>query len=519
MKLLRSGAVISGFTLGSRILGGLRDIVLAGTIGAGPIMDAFVTAQMFPNLFRRVFAEGAFSQAFVPIFSRRAESEGEDAARRLASETFSVLLAVTAGLTIVAQLAMPLIMLVLQGGYRDDPDIFRLSVVLTQITMPYLAFMSISALLAGVLNAYGRFALAAFAPTFLNLSILVAALSVSEPRHAAYACAVAITIAGVLQTGLLWWGCRAKGLTFRLRMPRLTPDVKRVVSIALPGAFAASAVQINILISQALASHEVGAKSYLNYADRLYQLPLGLIGVAVGVAVLPSLSRAIEADDAAAGGKTMDEALGLSLGLTLPAAAALLAIPVLLIDSLFARGAFTGADARMSGLALLHYAWGVPAFVLVKVLAPAFYARHDTMRPMRFAMVAVVVNIAVGAGLFFWLSSRGVPGFPGLAIGTSVASWINVALLFATLVKDGWYRPGVELVRRMAGALGASAILAGVLLALASQFDAIRDLFGSKLIAILAVAALGGLVYLAAAIALGVIRRGELRALLRRRRA
>src|SRR5690606_25078087 len=242
------------------------------------------------------------------------------------------------------------------------------------------------------------------------------------------------------------------------------------------------------------------------------------IGVAVGVAVLPSLSRATLAADGVAARRTLDEAVGLSLALTLPAAAALLAIPVLLIDSLFARGAFSADDAQMAGAALIHYAWGGPAFVLVKVLAPGFYARQDTVRPMRYALVSVVINIAVGAGLFFWLQSTGRPGFPGLAVGTSLAAWVNVSLLFGTMVREDFYRPSGALLRRLAGALAACAIMAAALLALASVFGWLTGLFlGSKLIAALAVAGAGGAVYLAAVVPLGVIRVAELRAMLARR--
>ncbi len=520
MKLLKSSAVVSGYTLFSRILGGARDVVLTATLGAGPVADAFFTAMQFPNLFRRVFAEGAFSQAFVPLFARTLETEGEEAARRMASETLAVLLAFTAGLTILAQIAMPAIMILMQWGYRDDADIFRLSIVLTQITMPYLTFMALAALFAGVLNAFERFALAAFAPSLLNLSLLVAALTFrGDPRDVAWACAVAITLAGALQAGLLWLGCKRRGMRLRFGVPRFSPAVRRVTRIAIPGAIAASAVQINIIISQSLASIEEGAKSLLNYADRLYQLPLGLIGIAVGVAVLPSLSRAVTNADDTARDRTMDQALGLSMGLTLPAAAALLAIPGLLTDSLFARGAFTAEDASLAAMALFHFAWGVPAFVLIKVLAPAFYARHDTMRPMRYAMLSVVVNIVIGAGLFFWLRGQGVPGFPGLAVGTSAAAWLNVFMLAGALLRSGHYRPGPVLLRRLIGAVAASGVMIAALLALAAVFPALSGALGSKLVTALLVCGLAGAVYIAAAILLGVVRREELAVLLRRRRA
>jgi putative peptidoglycan lipid II flippase len=522
MNILRSTAMIGGLTLVSRILGFAREILIAWTIGAGAVSDAYYTALQFPNLFRRVFAEGAFSQAFVPLFSRTTQQEGEAAASRVASETYSALFAATAALTIAAQLLMPAIMLVMQYGYvaREDWDIFWLSVFLTQITMPYLTAMSLAALFQGVLNTHSRFALAAAAPTILNVFLAAQALMFhGRPLVAVYALAVAVMLAGVAQAAMLYWGCRRLGIRLQLMRPRATPAVRRVVAVAVPGAIAASAVQINITISQSLASLEEGAKSWLSFADRLYQLPLGLVGVALGVAILPALSRAVSSDDRASTQSTLDQALAIAMALTLPAAAALMAIPTLLSDALFTRGEFTASDAAMTGAALLHFGWGVPAFVLIKVLAPAFYARHDTVRPMRYAMVSVVINIVIGAGLFFLLRERGVPGFPGLAIGTSAAAWINAGLLLFVLVRDDVYRPGAACIRRIVGALAASAAMVAVLLLAQAEYEFVRGLaFGAKEGAAAIITTLGALAYFAAAFVTGALRPSDLRALVRKRR-
>ena len=297
MSVLRNTLTQSTWTLGSRLLGFLRDVVILAKLGAGPVADAFFTALMFPNLFRRVFAEGAFAQAFVPAYSRTLEAEGPEAAEKLAEETLRGLFAVTAFLVVIAQVAMPWIMILLHGGYRNDPVHFPLAILLTQITMPYLSFMALAALLSGVLNSGGRFAMSAAAPTLLNFSLLIGAFIGGNNYEIARSLAVAVSVAGLLQVILLWYGVSRQKIRLRLGFPKLTPGVKRVAALAVPGTIAASGMQINILVSQALASFETGAKTWLYSADRLYQLPLGLVGVAVGLAILPRLARAARSDD------------------------------------------------------------------------------------------------------------------------------------------------------------------------------------------------------------------------------
>ncbi len=517
MSLARNTLVQSAFTLGSRVLGFARDALIAARIGAGPVGDAWQTALQFPNLFRRLFAEGAFSQAFVPIYARIEAERGAEAARQAASEAMNALLAITAGLCILAQAAMPWIMLVLHAGYRDDPLHFGLTVAMTQLTMPYLVGMAMSALFAGVLNNAGRFALSAFAPTLLNLIVLAAVLPFQDQYQAAYAAAIAVTAAGVAQALALALGMARLGIKLRFFWPRLTPDVKRIAAVAFPGALAGSAVQINIVVSQALASLEVGAKSWLGFADRLYQLPLGLIGVAIGVAILPRLARATQAGDASEEGKTLDEALALAMALTLPAAVALGIIPFFLMDGFWTRGAFTSEDARMSALALQHFAWGVPAFVLVKIFTPPFFAREDSRRPMRFAMISVAINVVLGAGLFFLFREANMPGFVGLAIATSVASWVNVAMLAGALAGEGIYRIGAATRGRL-GRIALAAGLMGAALGLAATFrePMIALLWGSKELAVLALAMSGFAFYAVLAFAVRAVNLGEIRRALRR---
>lgn len=518
MSLVRNTAVQASLTFASRILGFARDIILAAKIGAGPVGDAWATAQQFPNLFRRIFAEGAFASAFVPTYARTLEAEGPEAARAVAEDALKVLFAATAALTILAQIFMPWVLLVIHGGQAGDTENYNLAVLLTRITMPYLTFMAIAALFSGVLNSLERFILSAGAPTLLNLCLIPAGLLGTTPQITAQYAAIAFFIAGLLQAGALWWGVSHQKVKLSLiGWPRLTPAVKKVLLLAVPGTIAASGTQINIIVSQSLASFEVGAKSWLYAADRLYQLPLGLVGVAVGVAILPRLSRAARAGDTAAGARTMDEGLGLAMALTFPAAAGLMAAPVYLIDAFFVRGAFLPSDAEAAGAALFHFAWGVPAFVLIKVLAPPFFAREDTKTPMRFALVSVVVNTLLGAGLFFWLKQIGQDGFPGLAIATSAAAWVNTVLLWITLARRGWYTPGPKLAGGLIRAGLATAILtAGILLMLWQQPAIIQAVGGSKSLAAAVTVTAAAVIYALAALLTGAVRISDLRQALRR---
>lgn len=518
MSVARNTLVQSSLTLASRVLGMVRDILLVARIGAGPVGDAWATAQQFPNLFRRIFAEGAFASAFVPTYARTLEAEGAEAARAVAQEAMRVLFAATAALTILAQVFMPWVLLLIHGGQAGDTENYNLAVFLTRVTMPYLTFMALAALLSGVLNSSERFILSAGVPTILNLCLIPAAFVSTDPVTTAKAASIAYFIAGVLQAGALWWGVNRQKVRLSLiGFPRLTPGVKKVMRLALPGTIAASGTQINIIVSQSLASFEVGAKSWLYAADRLYQLPLGLVGVAVGVAILPRLSRAARALDDASSRTTMDEGIGLAMALTLPAAASLMIAPVFLIDAFFVRGAFLASDAFQSGSALFHFAWGVPAFVLIKVLAPAYFAREDTKTPMRYALVSVLINTALGAGLFFWMKSLGQQGFVGLAIATSIAAWANVILLWTTLVRRDWYRPGARLASGLVRAGLATAAMSVVIWLMLDNLERLQaSLHDSKVLAAVVIVLAGGFTYAVAALLTGAVKISDIRRTMRR---
>jgi putative peptidoglycan lipid II flippase len=512
-SLFRSSLIVSSLTLVSRIMGFARDLAISYTMGASASIaaDAYNTALRFPNLFRRIFAEGAFSAAFVPAYSRSLEKDGEEIADVLAADAMATLAAATIVLTLVAQLTMPWLMYLISPGFAKDPEKFKLAVILTQISMPYLPCMAIYAHLAGVLNARGRFIVGAFAPTLLNVCMLIAVLPQHSPRAAAFAASWGILGAGVCQAALLWWGVRKSGARVDFRLPRLTPEIKQLIALAVPGALAQSAFQINIFISGILASSVPGAQTWLATADRLYQLPLGLVGVAIGIALLPRLSRAVQGGDRSDAQSAMDEALSLALAFSLPAAVALVAMPYFLIDALFTRGLFHHNDAIATSRALFHYGWGTPAFVLLRILNQAFYARQDTKTPMRYALVQVAVNLALGLSLFHLI------GFEGIAAATSIACWLNVGMMAAALARRGAYRPSPRTLTRLTKMMAASVVM-GVILAVASALRPVYQplLLGRKEIAVVLVVGLGAAVYIAMLVGLRAITPAEIRGALKR---
>jgi putative peptidoglycan lipid II flippase len=520
LSLARNTLVQSFLTLGSRVLGFARDIFLNARFGQGPMMDIWATALAFPNLFRRLFAEGAFAQAFVPVYAKIREEQGEAEAQRVASQVMSFLMVVVAGFCIAMQLAMSWIMPVLLSAYTDQTDIMRLAVFATQLTMPYLACMTMASLLQGVLNTAGRFALAAAAPMLLNVCTIAPLLVISDPGLALQASCVAVTLAGVLQAILLWWGARRLGVRLAFGAPALSPIVRRVVVLAVPGAIAGGAMQINTLVSQVLTGADEGAKAVLYNADRLYQLPLGLVGVAVGLALVPRLARAFVEKDEAAGQTTMDEGITLAMALTLPAAAALFIMPFFIIDATVTRGAFTSEDARRTAEVLRLFALGVPAFVLAKVFTPPFFAREDTKRPMRFALITVAITTLLGAALFFGLRAMGQDGVRGIAIASAVGAWVNVALLSGVLAREGAYRvspPAWNKLRRVAAATAVmSAAVAVMAFLYAGYGDGLRLIGLGKEAAIVVACLLAAGIYGLAALALRAVSPTEVRRALRR---
>ncbi|RAK58226.1 murein biosynthesis integral membrane protein MurJ [Phenylobacterium deserti] len=513
--------IYSALTLVSRFMGLARDLVVTARLGASQTIaaDAYYTALTFPNLFRRIFAEGAFAAAFVPDYSKKLAAEGKEAADRFAADALASVAAATVLITVLCQLTMPWLMMVYSPGYMSDPAKFKLAVVLTQITMPYLPCVAIASLFAGVLTARGRFIIYGFYPTLLNVVMLALVLPQKDPTTAAYAASWGVVIAGVAQAALCWWGASKTGARIHPKHLKLTPEIMVLAKRMGPGVIASSATQINLVISAMLASQVAGMRVWLNVAERFYQLPLSLVGVAIGVALLPRLATALQNrdDDDAQG--SMDQAIVFGLALSLPAAAALMAMPGYLIDGLFVRGAFTSADAANAAKLLFHYGWGVPAFVLIKILQPAFFARGDTKTPMRFSLVSVGVNIALGVILFHTI------GFEGIALSTTIASWITVLQMVVRLRSTKTYSPSARAWGKVVRVSAATAGM-GALLALASHFRPVLEGLvaqlglhhGAKELTVLLVCAVGGAVYPALLFAFGGVTPAEFKASLRRRK-
>ncbi len=422
IKMVAGFLTVGMWTLISRIAGLAREIVFAALLGTSAAGEAFLVAFSLPNMFRRFFAEGAFNMAFVPMFAKRLQAE-EDA-QGFASDAFAALASILVVLTLVATLFMPWLVLAMAAGFRGD-ERFDLAVDYGRLCFPYILLISLAALFSGVLNAAGKFAVAAAAPVFLNF-VLIASMAVAHfaGLDPGTSLSVATPIAGIVQLTLVWIAAEKMGIKIRPKMPRFTPEMKQLAKIAAPAALAGGVFQINLLVGRQVASLTDGAIAWLAYADRLVQLPLGVVGIAIGIVLLPALSRRIKDNDAQGGQDAFNRAWEFSLFLTLPAAAALIVVGLPMISVLFERGAFLRSDSLAAASAVAIYAVGLPAFVLQKVLQPLYFARENTKSPFHFALVAMVVNAVLAFGLYPWI------GYLAAAIGTSVASWAMVLLLW-----------------------------------------------------------------------------------------
>jgi len=433
----------------------------------------------------------------------------------------AALLVMVAAIVIVFELTMPWSLSIIGYGLDKavDPEVgispYYLAVVYAQITMPYLIFMSMTALFSGILNTRNHFALAAAVPIILNIfmisALFAAGLAGWSQTLIGYILAAAITLSGLVQMGLVIWGCKKAGVKVGFKRPRLTPGVKRLFILGVPGLLSAGITQINLLVSHSIATMQKGAASWLTYADRLYQLPLGMIGIAMGVALLPALSRRLRAGDEVGAKTSLNRAIEIAAFLTLPAAFALAVIPQFLISGLFERGAFTAETTEQVALALRMFAYGLPAFVMLKILTPAFFAREDTKTPMIFAGVSAVINVTLGVYLFFTI------GFYGLALATSVAAWVNVICLGWLLIKNDNFAPDMRLLSRMPRIAVASAAMAIGLIAIApraSQY--LSGNFAKDFIVLGVVCGAGFIIYAAAAALLRAFDMSDIRDALKR---
>lgn len=510
IRLVHGFFTVGGWTLASRILGFVRDAWIAAVLGTGPAAQAFIVAFSLPNMFRRFFAEGAFNTAFVPMFSKKLEA-GEGA-QDFAREAMSGLATIVIVLTLLAQLFMPYLVLAMASGFQGD-ERFALSVDFGRIAFPYILFISLAALCSGVLNAAGRFAAAAAAPVLLNV-LFIATLWLT-PRmgwDAGLALAWAVPLAGIAQLALVWWACRNIGIMLIPRLPRMTPEMKRLAKIAAPAMLAGGVVQINLLVGRQVSSYFGEAVAWLYNADRLYQLPLGVVAIAIGVVLLPDLSRRLKADDTAGAQHSFSRATEFALALTIPSAVALVVIATPLVSVLFERGRFGPADTTATALAVAVYGLGLPAFVLQKVLQPLFFAREDTKRPFYYAVTSMVVNAALAIGL------AGVLGYISAAVATSVAAWAMVIQLWIGSRAMGDAACFDDRLRRRAPRIVLASIVMGVVLW--GAFVLLGPMLGTtgwRYLGLLLLILSGTAAYAAAGVTLGAFQMADFKAGLKRK--
>ncbi|MDG2003213.1 MAG: murein biosynthesis integral membrane protein MurJ [Novosphingobium sp.] len=520
MSLLKNVGTIGGLTAVSRVFGFVRDVLLARVLGAGGVADAWQLAFQLPNIFRRLFAEGAFSQAFVPLFNRHYTKDGSDLteARRFSEEVLAVLIPILIVFSAIALIVMPWIMgLFASDALEADTDTFDLAIVMARITFPYLALMSLATLFAAVLNSLSRFAAAAAAPILLNISLitaLVAGATLGEGNDGremtGMFLAIAVSASGLFQ--LLWLGFWAwrSGFTMSFKRPRMTSGVKELGILVLPAIFGAGVYQISRFIDLLfIATLPDKSITFLAMADRLNQLPLGIIGIALGTAILPALSRFIANDDADGAFRLQSNAVEFALLLTLPAAVALFITGSAFTRAFYTGGAYSLADSMATGAVVSGLVVGLPAYVLVKVLVPNFFARKDTRTPVYTAAVGLTVNVIANLIL--------VPriGVVGLALGGAIGAWTNCALLYTLLVRRGFYRLTGLVAWRIARIALAAAVMGAVLWhAMPYGTDWYAGAVLERIAAVIALVSLGGVVFFATAIVLGVVNRetiGQLR--------
>ncbi|ADM09315.1 uncharacterized membrane protein [Parvularcula bermudensis HTCC2503] len=516
-SILKSLATVSGLTMASRVLGFARQMLLAAVIGAGnPVADAFWVAFRLPNMFRRLLAEGAFHAAFVPLFQGKEVKEGHEAARRFAEDILAWQIIILTGLTAAVMIFTPIFVGVIATGFLDDPERLNLTVLYTRIMFPYLACMSLVGIYAGMLNALQRFAAAAAAPLLLNLALIGGILLYADQPVAVtgQAAAWAVLVGGLLQLAALIFAAQRSSLLLRLRLPRFNKHVRRLVVLGAPGFIGAGALQINGIVGTNVASRQDGANSWLAFADQLYQLPLSMIGIALGIVLMPTISRAVKADDQKGAMRSLNRGMEIALFLSLPAAAALIVIPDLICAALFqdlaglatraigaGGSAFGDTDVDRTGVALMIFGWGLPAFVLQKIFAAAFFAREDTRTPMTFALVAIAINAALSISLF------PVIGFLSVPLGTICASWTEVSLLASRLRHRGYLKPNKHFVSTLIKILVAVGALAATLLAAeAVRADLVALLFGQLWLYLALLVATAMLAYGGIAIVIGAVK-------------
>jgi putative peptidoglycan lipid II flippase len=521
-SLIKNVGTIGGLTMVSRIFGFARDMLLARVLGAGLAADAFQLAFTLPNTFRRLFAEGAFSVAFVPMYSRALHGDGgEEEAAKFADDVLSVFLWVLLAFSGVMMIAMPGLVWLLARDFQDVPGKFELAVFLSRMTFPYLALVSLVAMLSGLLNARSRFAPGAFAPVLLNI-VLISGITAGwwlrgdsgDDRIVATALAISVSLAGVVQLAYLWWAVRRAGLKLHWRRPKLTPQVRRLGMLILPATFGAGIYQISQFVDTFFAtSLPQGSLTLLKLADRLNQMPLGIVGIALGTAILPMLARHIHSGDAQEAQRLQGNAFEIATLLTLPAAAALAICAPAFTTAFFVGGKFTDADGAIMAQIVAALVAGLPAYVIVKILNPGFFAREDMRTPVWTALASLIVNIAIN----LYVVER--YGIVGLAGATAVSASLNCILLYIMLHRRGWFHFTAQLGGRIARQIVAVAAMAALLW---WMMPMLKPYYGGgvfeRIWSLAALVGAGGAVFFAVAFLVGALDK-DLVAMLTRRRA
>ncbi len=514
MKLFKAMATLAGLTGLSRILGFVRDILTAAILGAGPIADAFFVALKLPNFFRRVTAEGAFSVSFVPIYSERLEQGSDGEADRFASNAFAIMLLFLVPFTLIALILMPFIIYGIAPGFQSDPVCYDTAVELSRITFPYLLLMSLTALMGGVLNARDKFAPFAGAPILFNLVLIIALIGFTPILESAgHAMAWGVFGAGIAQfLWLLFW-IKRYGVRLSLKKPEFTPNIKKLFKLMGPGVLGAGVMHVNLLADMIMGSLlAAGSISYLYYADRLNQLPLGMVGIAVGTALLPLLSKALAKGEAAEANNLFNRAMEICLLLSLPAATALIVVPDTLIHSLFERGEFGAEDTAITAKVLMAYAIGLPAYIGVKVYSSVFWANQDTLSPVKISILTTILNIALSLILIQFI------GVVGIALGTGLIGWLQFVLLQRQCKKVAAAKFDDRFKKVFLKIVMACMLMAITLIGFDHLISQMSD--GTevkKTLALMGLVGAGGLVYSAVILGTGAIKLPELKRYLKRK--
>jgi len=473
MNLYKNFFSVGSMTLLSRVLGFVRDIMIAGLLGTSMAADAFFAAFRFPNLFRRLFAEGAFNAAFIPMFAGVLEQKGEAEARRFSARIISWLALFLALVLVVTEIFMPQIMAKFVPGFVADEEKFKFTILLARICFPYLALMSIMSAYGAMLNGLGKFLAAAFAPVMLNI-VLIAILGflvffITDKTGGAVLLSLGVIVGGFAQVAIVIWALYKTGMFPDMQWPAFDRDIGKFFKLALPVMFSGGITQINIFVGTIIASGATSAISYLYYADRLYQLPLGIIGIAIGVVLLPELSRHLKGNRPKMAALAQEKSLFLSMMLGIPASVALFVLAKPIVQILFERGAFDAAATLATASALGAFSLGLPAFVLIKVFQPGFFARHDTLTPTILAAISVLINIGISLLLFPALAQTAI------AIATSIAAWFNALFLLGILAKRGHFSMQGKVLRKHVLIICASLLMLGILLVSRDFFALILD--------------------------------------------